>query len=96
MIATNASISIAAIADEAGVIPRSRSASWAWCRGDQCVEADTAPQAMVMNRKGKAARPDRAVAAANCVTAGIFIGGAMMTMPMASAAIAPIFRKVER
>ena len=34
--------------------------------------------------------------AENCVNAGIFSGGATMTMPMASATMVPIFRNVDR
>jgi hypothetical protein len=41
-------------------------------------------------------RPDRAVAAANWVKAGIFSSGATTRMPMARATMVPIFRKVDR
>ena len=50
-----------------------------------------APQAMVMKRKGKSPPAQTGpLPATNCVSAGMRSGGAMMTMPMASAAIAPI------
>ena len=70
-----------------GVVPLAMSA---W-------KPETAPQAMVMNRKGNI-DPDHAGPPpfTNCVTAGIRSGGAMIAMPIASAAIAPILRKVER
>ena len=50
-----------------------------------------------MNRKGNRL-PDHTgpLPCANCVSAGICSGGATNTMPMASAMIVPIFRKVER
>src|SRR3546814_7079663 len=51
---------------------------------------ETAPQAMVMNRKGNSPPAQTGpLPLANCVTACIFSGGAMMTMPTASAAMAP-------
>lgn len=58
---------------------------------------DTAPHAMVMNRKGKSGPAQTGpLPSMNLVSAGIFSGGAMMMMPIASATIAPILRKVER
>ncbi|MND03665.1 hypothetical protein D3C83_236090 [compost metagenome] len=58
---------------------------------------ETAPQAIVTNRNGKSA-PDQTgpPPSMNWVSAGIFRGGAMITIPTASAAIAPILRKVDR
>jgi hypothetical protein len=69
-----------------GVVPEEISA---W-------KPDTAPQAMVMNRKGNRS-PDQTgpLPAANWVKAGIFSSGATNRMPMASAMV-PIFRKVDR
>ena len=59
---------------------------------------DTAPQAMVMNRNGNSgpAQTGPVPVNANSVSAGIRSGGASTTMPIASAAIAPILRKVDR
>ena len=58
---------------------------------------DTAPQAMVMNRKGNRL-PDQTgpVPSTNCVTAGICRSGATIRMPIASATMVPILRKVDR
>jgi hypothetical protein len=58
---------------------------------------ETAPHAIVMNRKGNSP-PDQTgpLPSMNCVTAGIRSGGAMIAMPIASAVIAPILRKVDR
>ncbi len=58
---------------------------------------DTAPQAMVMNRNGNRL-PDHTgpPPSANCVNAGIFSSGATIRMPIASAMMVPIFRKVDR
>ena len=58
---------------------------------------DTAPHAIVMNRNGNRL-PDHTgpPPAANCVSCGICIFGATIRMPMASAMIVPIFRKVDR
>ena len=58
---------------------------------------DTAPQAMVMNRKGNS-EPAQAgpVPSMNLVTDGICRCGATNTMPSASAAMVPILRKVDR
>jgi len=58
---------------------------------------ETAPQAMVMKRKGNSG-PDHTgpLPSTNGVTAGIRSGGATTRMPMASAAMVPILRKVER
>ena len=58
---------------------------------------DTAPQAMVMNRNGNRL-PDQTgpVPSMNWVTAGIFMCGATITMPIARPTMVPIFRKVDR
>ena len=61
---------------------------------------ETAPQAMVMNRKGNRA-PEKTgpEPSMNWVSAGIFsevTSGLAMTMPIASATITPILRKVDR
>ena len=70
-----------------GVVPE---AMRAW-------KPDTAPQAMVMNRNGNRV-PDQAgpVPSMKRVIAGICSVGATNTIPMASAAMVPIFRKVDR
>jgi hypothetical protein len=58
---------------------------------------DTAPQAIVMKRNGNS-EPDQTgpVPSTKRVTAGILRSGATNRMPSARAAMAPIFRKVER
>ena len=58
---------------------------------------DTAPQAMVMNRKGKRL-PDQTgpEPSVNWVNAGILSSGETKMTPMASPAVVPIFRNVDR
>ena len=58
---------------------------------------DTAPQAMVMNRNGN--RPPfqtGPVPSVNWVSAGMRRSGMTITMPIASAMMVPILRKVDR
>ncbi|MNZ92252.1 hypothetical protein D3C78_1112720 [compost metagenome] len=70
-----------------GVVPEEISA---W-------KPDTAPQAMVMNRNGnRLPFHTGPVPSVNWVSAGIFSSGMTITMPMASATMVPIFRKVDR
>ncbi len=56
------------------------------------------PQAMVMNRNGNRlpAKAGPVPVWANCVTAGIWICGAVKTMPRARTPMVPTFMKVER
>ena len=70
-----------------GVVPEAISA---W-------KPDTAPQAIVMNRNGKMP-PDQTgpVPSTNFVTAGMRRSGATTRMPIASARMVPILRKVDR
>ncbi|MNY69149.1 hypothetical protein D3C86_2070430 [compost metagenome] len=58
---------------------------------------ETAPQAMVMNRKGKRA-PEKTgpLPSMKGVMAGICTCGRTIRMPTARARMAPIFRKVDR
>ncbi|MNI73769.1 hypothetical protein D3C73_1297990 [compost metagenome] len=78
----------ASLASSFGVVPEEISA---W-------KPDTAPQAMVMNRNGNMPpfHTGPSPLAANWVSAGIFSSGITTRMPMASAMIVPIFRKVDR
>ena len=56
-----------------------------------------APQAMVMNAKGKSLPAKTGpVPSTNCVIAGIRSGGSTTRMPSASSRMVPIFMKVER
>ena len=58
---------------------------------------ETAPQAMVMNRNGKSEPAQTGpVPSTNFVVAGICMCGATSRMPMASATMVPILRKVDR
>ncbi len=58
---------------------------------------ETAPQAMVMNRKGnKAPLKTGPVPSIYLVIAGMCSSGRTMAMPTASARMVPILRKVER
>jgi hypothetical protein len=70
-----------------GVVPRAINA---W-------KPETAPHAIVMNRNGKSP-PDQTgpLPSMNGVSAGILSGGATTAIPIASATIAPILRKVDR
>ena len=58
---------------------------------------ETAPQAIVMKRNGNSP-PDQTgpLPSMNLVSAGMRSGGATTAMPIASATIAPILRKVDR
>ncbi len=70
-----------------GVVPEEISA---W-------KPETAPQAMVMNRNGN--RPPfhtGPLPSVNWVSAGIFSSGMTIRMPIASATMVPILRKVDR
>ncbi|MCY1362948.1 hypothetical protein D9M69_496900 [compost metagenome] len=58
---------------------------------------DTAPQAMVMKRKGnRVPFHTGPVPSTNWVSAGIFSSGARIRMPMARPTMVPILRKVDR
>ena len=58
---------------------------------------DTAPQAMVMNRKGNRWPENTGpLPSVKRVTACMSSGGLTMMMPKANAMMVPIFRKVER
>ncbi|MNG01703.1 hypothetical protein D3C85_1405020 [compost metagenome] len=70
-----------------GVVPEEMSA---W-------KPETAPQAMVMNRKGKRSPAQTGpVPSTNWVSAGICRVGWVTSMPMARPMMVPILRKVER
>ncbi len=56
-----------------------------------------APQAMVMNAKGKSFPANTGpLPSMNCVMAGILSGGIAIKIPTASSRIVPIFMKVDR
>jgi hypothetical protein len=58
---------------------------------------DTAPQAMVMNRNGNMLPFHTGpVPSANWVSAGMRSSGITITMPIASAMMVPILRKVDK
>ena len=76
------------LASSLGVVPE---AIRAW-------KPETAPQAMVMNRNGNIPpfQTGPSPLAANWVRAGIFSSGMTIRMPIASATMVPILRKVDR
>ncbi|MNG28828.1 hypothetical protein D3C84_1141490 [compost metagenome] len=75
------------MASSLGVVPELISA---W-------KPETAPQAMVMKRKGnRVPFHTGPVPSTNWVSAGIFSSGARIRMPMARPTMVPILRKVDR
>jgi hypothetical protein len=70
-----------------GVVPLDTSA---W-------KPEIAPQAIVMNTNGNSAPPKIGpLPSMNCVTAGILISGRMITTAIASNAIVPSLRNVDK